>query len=114
MCVNSRQRVIHISIAVAVIFLALQVAGALNGGMDRGAHKLLTYTAALTGSPVLRAEMTYWLSIRKSDPSTSVMWSWSFHNGDVTDGYSYRRGDSTPGAIGAEDMAYSLSITPVQ
>jgi hypothetical protein len=32
MCENSRQRVIHMSIAVAVIFLALQVACAVNGG----------------------------------------------------------------------------------
>ena len=32
MCENSRQRVIHISTAVAAIFLALQVAGAVNGG----------------------------------------------------------------------------------
>ncbi len=32
MCENSRLRVIHISIAVAVIFLALQVACAVNGG----------------------------------------------------------------------------------
>ena len=82
--------------------------------MNCGAHKLLTYTAALTGSPVLRAEKTYWLSIRESDPSTSVMWSWSFHYGDVTGGYSYRRGDDAPWAIGTEDMAYSLSITPVK
>ena len=29
---NSRQRIIHISIAVAVIFLALQVACAVNDG----------------------------------------------------------------------------------
>jgi hypothetical protein len=32
MCENSRQRVIHISSAVAVIFLRLQVARAVNGG----------------------------------------------------------------------------------
>jgi hypothetical protein len=32
MCENSRQRVIHISIAVAVIFLSLQVVGAVVGG----------------------------------------------------------------------------------
>ncbi len=32
MCENSRQRVIHISTAVAVIFLAVQVAGAVVGG----------------------------------------------------------------------------------
>ncbi len=32
MCENSLTRVIHISIAVAVIFLALQVACAVNGG----------------------------------------------------------------------------------
>jgi hypothetical protein len=32
MCENSRQRVIHISIAVAVIFLEWQVACAVNGG----------------------------------------------------------------------------------
>ncbi len=32
MCGNSRQRVIHISTAVAVIFLRLQVACAVNGG----------------------------------------------------------------------------------
>jgi len=31
-CENSQQRVIHISSAVAVIFLALQVAVAVNGG----------------------------------------------------------------------------------
>jgi hypothetical protein len=32
MCENSRQRVIHISTAVAVIFFALQVARAVDGG----------------------------------------------------------------------------------
>ncbi len=32
MCENSRQRVIHISSAVAVIFLSLQVVGAVVGG----------------------------------------------------------------------------------
>ncbi len=32
MCENSRLRVIHISIAVAAIFLALQVAYAVNDG----------------------------------------------------------------------------------
>ncbi len=32
MCENSRQRVIHISSAVAVIFLSLQVACAVVGG----------------------------------------------------------------------------------
>jgi hypothetical protein len=32
MCENSRQQVIHISSAVVVIFLALQVAYAVNGG----------------------------------------------------------------------------------
>ncbi len=32
MCENPRQRVIHISNAAAVIFLALRVASAANGG----------------------------------------------------------------------------------
>jgi hypothetical protein len=32
MCENSQQRVIHISSAVAVIFLSLQVVGAVAGG----------------------------------------------------------------------------------
>ena len=33
MCENSRQRVIHMSTAVAVIFFALQVACAVNAGV---------------------------------------------------------------------------------
>jgi len=32
MCENSRQRVIHISMAAAMIFLAMQVARAVAGG----------------------------------------------------------------------------------
>ncbi len=38
MCENSRQRVIHISIAVAVIFLALQVACALSFGHEESSR----------------------------------------------------------------------------
>ena len=46
MCENSRQRVIHISIAAALIFLALQVACAANGGYleaDGGVGPLLIH-----------------------------------------------------------------------
>jgi hypothetical protein len=50
MCENSRQRVIHIPIAVAVIFLSLQVAGAVVGGWHR-------WVWALAG-PIMLSNMT--------------------------------------------------------
>jgi len=90
----------------------LQVAGNSTGGVDGGSDEILTYTTALTGSPVLKAEKTYWLSIRESDPATSAKWSWSFHNSNFAGGFSYRQKDTAPWATGTEDMAYSLSITP--
>ena len=93
---------------------SLPVAASPIGGLDIGAHKLLNYTAALTGSPILKTGSTYWLSIREIDPSTSAMWSWSFHNSDVAGGYSYRRKGSALWVTGAQDMAYSLSIAPVK
>ena len=99
----------------AVIFTqSLMVAGADTGGADSGSHKLLTYTAVLRRAPILRSDRTYWLSIREDDPSTSALWSWSFHNSDVSGGYSYRRGENAPWTVGVTDMAYSLSIDPLK
>lgn len=96
-----------------MVFSQPLVAAASDTGIvDKGAHKLLTYTATVNGSPIFHGTATYWLSIRESDPSTSATWSWSFHNSEVAGGYSYRRGAGTGWAVGTQDMAYSVSITP--
>ena len=89
---------------------SLPVAGSDTGGMDSGAHSLLSYTATVTDAPILKSGKKYWLSIREMDPSTSATWSWSFHNSDVAGGYSSRQGERGSWAVGTKDMAYSLHI----
>ena len=93
---------------------SLPVTGIDSGTTDIGPHRLLTYTVWLNGCPALKGDRRYWLSIRENDPSTTAVWSWSFHNGDVAGGYSYRRADGATWAVGARDMAYSLFVAPAQ
>ena len=91
----------------------LVTAGKDTGGKDSGDDKLLSYTAPLAGTPILQSDSTYWLSIREIDSSTLSVWSWSFHKDDVVGGYSYRRSETHSWSVGTIDMAYSMSLDPL-
>jgi hypothetical protein len=90
----------------------VMAAGVDLGLKDSGGHDLLTYSVPLKKSITLSSAKTYWLSIREDDPSTSALWSWSFHNADIPGGFSYRRGENAQWSVGTTDMAYSLSVHP--
>ena len=77
---------------------------------DIGSHRMLSYNTALSGSPVLDAGKTYWLSVRESDPTTKALWSWSFHKENVAGGFSYRLGTGQKWSVGSRDMAYALTV----
>jgi hypothetical protein len=89
----------------------VKAAGVDTGVSDIGEHKLLSYKTALKRSPRLNVNRTYWLTIRESDPTTPSQWSWSFHNGNIAGGFSYRLGHEKAWSVGNRDMAYALSIS---
>ncbi len=87
-------------------------AGGLDTGVsDIGKHKLLSYKTTLKRSPRLDMNRIYWLTIRESDPTTTSRWSWSFHNGNIAGGFSYRLGMQKAWSVGSRDMAYALTVS---